>query len=88
MDDCRCKEFFKELTHKFSFAATYPGCWQRQGQSGLGMPEEKLGIEALGGWENERVDSGIPILNHLSEGSSHHVQTDHSPESQQPEGKQ
>ena len=38
---------FKEPTHKFSFAATYLGLRQRQGQSGLETPE-RLGTEALG----------------------------------------
>ena len=50
IDNWRCKELFKGPMHKFSFAATYPGLWQWCGgvQSGLEMPEERLGTEALG----------------------------------------
>ena len=34
----RHKEPFKGPTHKLSFAATYPGLWQRWGQGGLVTP--------------------------------------------------
>ena len=42
------QEPFKGPTHKFSFAATYPGLWKRQGQSGLEIPEDSLWMEDLG----------------------------------------
>ena len=50
IDNWRCKELFKGPMHKFSFAATYPGLWQRwgEGQSGLEKLEEILGMEVLG----------------------------------------
>ena len=39
---------FKGPTHKFSFTGTCLGLRQGQGQTGVEMPEERLGMEALG----------------------------------------
>ena len=68
----RHKEPFKRPTHKFSFAATYSGLWQRRGQSGLETPKERLGKEAVG--RELRVDASIPVLCHRPYSSSYPAQ--------------
>ena len=68
MDGCRNKVPFKRPMYTFSFAATYPGLWQRQGQSGVETPEERLGTEALGRELRELLSD--PVLRHPPYGSS------------------
>ena len=48
MDSWRHKELFKGSMHKFSFVVTLLGFQQKHEQRGLQMPEETLGMEALG----------------------------------------
>ena len=80
-DGWRHKELFKRPMHKFPFAATYPGLWQRAGaQSGLDTLEETLGMEVLGE-RTERVATRILVLSHPPYCSSHLAQADHSPPS-------
>ena len=64
------QEPFQGPTHRFSFAATYPGLWQRKRQSGLVMPENRMGIEASGRERMERVDARILKLRPPPDGSS------------------
>ena len=81
------QELFKGPTHKFSLTATYPGLWQRRGQTGLVMPEGRLEDASIGE-RTERVDSGILaaeaaiILRQTAQANLS------SPRQQQPEGKQ
>ena len=53
MDGWRCKKLFKGPINKFSFAITLPGFQQRQEQSELEKPEERLGTESLGRVQRE-----------------------------------
>ena len=57
MDDWRCRELLKGPTHKFTYAATYPGLWQSEGcPNGLETLEERLWTERQClwhyGWNN------------------------------------
>ena len=67
---------FKGPTHKFSFTGTCLGLRQGQGQTGVEMPEERLGMEALG--RELRVAAGILVLSHPPDSNSLCAQADHS----------
>ena len=65
-DSWRCRKPFKGPMHNFSFGATYPGSWQKQEDSGLGMLEEKPGMWLWGSLREQLPRSWCRVISHIA----------------------
>ena len=74
-DSYRHREPLKRPTHKYSFSATYPGFWQREG----GVVQRCVRRVRGSGERTEGTPARIPVLSYSPYCRSHLSQAEHSP---------